>query len=445
MKERRRLFVSASGSLVASGHMDHDVLLWDLPSETLVGRFVGHWGDLCAGAFSADETTLATAGAEGTVRVWDVATRRAKHELDVGNALVRAVNFDENALVIVLSDGRILRWVLGSHAEVLETGERIRAACFAGASAWLATWKIAGWPAGPSFSFSDVSSIIADSTGFAFVDGGVHYRGSHAWDRNFVASCVGLTQDHVVLIRGSDLSWLERRSGALVKTKSLAHVVDDVAWTGTELLVRGSGGRVGVIGRDVWLEASLLAAEWVTSSGAPVTRARIHEEGSGPPEPIQFREVEVAPPEPIAPKTREETGPLHRVAVHLRGGGRGYRTRARTVNLHASGTELELREGELVGRLRVVGTRRVELTASLGDSPPPTGIRLARWLRRRTTRSDQAEIREAIQHVEGVRDVRFARSGAAISVAVALWRMPSARTLAEWFEVVLGCLQEGAS
>jgi WD40 repeat protein len=69
------------GDLVATGHDDHVVRLWDLASEQTVREFRGHGQAVSALAFSPDGKTLATAGEDKVIRLWDVATGASRGSL----------------------------------------------------------------------------------------------------------------------------------------------------------------------------------------------------------------------------------------------------------------------------------------------------------------------------------------------------------------------------
>ncbi|MEV6158662.1 hypothetical protein AB0L53_50885, partial [Nonomuraea sp. NPDC052129] len=65
------------GTVLASGDDDDDgtVRLWDVASRRPLGApLTGHTGGVSSVAFNPDGTILASGGDDGTVRLWDVAS-----------------------------------------------------------------------------------------------------------------------------------------------------------------------------------------------------------------------------------------------------------------------------------------------------------------------------------------------------------------------------------
>jgi WD40 repeat protein len=68
------LALRADASLVATGHEDGAVRVWDAANDEQVWELLGHSGPVSALAFSADGSWLASAGEDRTIRVWELAT-----------------------------------------------------------------------------------------------------------------------------------------------------------------------------------------------------------------------------------------------------------------------------------------------------------------------------------------------------------------------------------
>jgi hypothetical protein len=67
---------NCSADLVASGHNDGTVRLWDAVSGKAIRTLAGHAGAVMSVAFSPDSHTLASGSYDNTVRLWDIATGR---------------------------------------------------------------------------------------------------------------------------------------------------------------------------------------------------------------------------------------------------------------------------------------------------------------------------------------------------------------------------------
>ena len=74
----------------------------------------GHKGPVWSLAFAADGKTLATAGDDGTARLWELATGKERARLTPHRGSVFAVAFapDSNTLATGGTDGRALLWNL---------------------------------------------------------------------------------------------------------------------------------------------------------------------------------------------------------------------------------------------------------------------------------------------------------------------------------------------
>ena len=98
---------SPDGKTLASGNGDGTVQLWDMATRTIIATLAGHTASVYSVAFSPDGKTLASGSADGTVRLWDVAT-----DQQIGDPLaaqagpVHSVAFSPDGKTLASGNGR---------------------------------------------------------------------------------------------------------------------------------------------------------------------------------------------------------------------------------------------------------------------------------------------------------------------------------------------------
>ncbi|WP_051467407.1 TIR domain-containing protein [Pseudofrankia saprophytica] len=134
------------GTTLASAGNDRTVRLWDVATGRETRTLTGHGDGVLAVAFSPDGRTLASAGNDRTTRLWDVATGRETRTLTGHRGVVRSVAFspDGNALATAGSDatGRLWDLVTGQETRTLTGHDGV-------------VWSVAFSPDGDTLATAD--------------------------------------------------------------------------------------------------------------------------------------------------------------------------------------------------------------------------------------------------------------------------------------------------
>jgi WD40 repeat protein len=108
---------STDGRTLATGNADGTTRLWDMASHRQIAALTGPTGPVDSVAFSPDGRTLATGNADGTARLWDMATHRQIATLTGPTGPVSSVAFrpDGKTLATGSADARVRLGDVATH------------------------------------------------------------------------------------------------------------------------------------------------------------------------------------------------------------------------------------------------------------------------------------------------------------------------------------------
>jgi WD40 repeat protein/DNA-binding SARP family transcriptional activator len=110
-----------NGRLLASGHIDHQVRLWDVTQGRLLHPLAEPVETTWFLLFSPNAETLAVSSADGTVRLWEVQTGRLQQVLHGHRSAIPALAFTPDGQMLASGDidGTICLWRFSEHGQAV--------------------------------------------------------------------------------------------------------------------------------------------------------------------------------------------------------------------------------------------------------------------------------------------------------------------------------------
>ncbi len=114
------LAFSQDDRLLATGHADGEICLWQVSTGQLLSSLQGHSSSVWTVAFSPDEQTLASGSFDQTIKLWNLATGLESKTLSGHSDWVRAVCFspDGRLLASCSSDRTLKLWDSSTFSEI---------------------------------------------------------------------------------------------------------------------------------------------------------------------------------------------------------------------------------------------------------------------------------------------------------------------------------------
>ena len=117
---------SRDGATVASGSDDGTIKLWEVATKRNTTTFEGHADGVGSVAFSSQSNILAAGVTDGSIKLWDVESKGVIDDLDKGGAFA-SVAYSRYGTIFALASGRTIRlWDVATEQPALSCCSRTR-------------------------------------------------------------------------------------------------------------------------------------------------------------------------------------------------------------------------------------------------------------------------------------------------------------------------------
>ncbi len=114
------LSLSRNGKILITAGTDGIIRVWDVASGEMQRTLTGHTNSTYRADFSPDERLIASSSRDATARIWDFASGRELYKLSGFKCSVKSVAFSPNGkkLAVVGNDGMLKLWDAGTGKEL---------------------------------------------------------------------------------------------------------------------------------------------------------------------------------------------------------------------------------------------------------------------------------------------------------------------------------------
>src|SRR5580765_241813 len=104
------------GKQIVSAGRDGRLVVWDVASKTAVAELLGKGDQVRSAAITVDGKLIAAGNEKGVIKIFDLENRRMLQEINAGNDSILALAFDSKGKLLVSGgkDKQVKAWQIGA-------------------------------------------------------------------------------------------------------------------------------------------------------------------------------------------------------------------------------------------------------------------------------------------------------------------------------------------
>ncbi len=190
-----------AGKTLTTGHKDGTIRLWDVATREVINTLRGHADVVTSVAFLSDGKTLASGSLDGTIKLWDVASGKANATLEDHGSGVTSVSLNPKGIMLAsgsldrtiklwnLATGKVIKTLEGHTDVVTSVAFRPDGKTLASGSLdrTIKLWDVASGKANATLGWDEKQPFVPNFQGVA---------------------CLAFSPDGKTLAAGAEHSWI---------------------------------------------------------------------------------------------------------------------------------------------------------------------------------------------------------------------------------------------